>query len=349
MSDDPINILVPMVPYPLAPSLLTQVRTAKAVKGRQPLVSAAFLANYVLGRGYPLVVAGAAGDIPTAKTFRYYVWPSDIHARRMWFVTLGGSNADYGDPGQPTTVAIRTPTGGGYAYVEGTADPLTRTFVLVDEVTPDDTPGEISIDIGSLAGMPPVRVYGISCYELPRTAFDASEGVGVDTNTLEAGAILYSGAAGSTKSYGALLDSMVKAHDHIWRRGAMFTWNNPDGVAITSTSYADLFPLKPALQTVKPGSSSLVRPAKVNILASVSGGTADVLCTMTNGDTCSFSVSSTTPVWHTPQDLDVYCDTPSYWPIDGGVDGRDEFRVQCRKNTSGTLTIYGVCVADPVR
>lgn len=333
------------------------VRTAQPVIGR-PHAATGSAINWLMGRGHQLAVSGPklfyAG---TAATFSFWVWPDDVHRDYTWWIGLSGRDGLYRPKTFSGTITLAD-IGSGAQTVSFTTPPDGSVqMVQIQQVAPaaSNTPLELQCTIDPNGSTAPVDaedveyllVHGIHIQEAPQVFMD---GKGVATSTLEARQpIFWDFGAPPDKSITTLVESSRYAHENYARRGELFTWFDPFGSwSTTSTSYVDVFPVRPAVQTRLIDLGQTRGTAKVRVCARVSGGEGAVRLTMTNGANVFWAVTNTLNQWLAERNVLVECDDPDRWPTDGGIRGgtRDEIRLEAFAPSGGTIHVVGLSMAE---
>jgi hypothetical protein len=315
--------------------------------------------NWLLGRGHPLAVCGPQ-VIPAWEThlFSFWVHPDDLHPNFLWDISISaidGTNAPRvvnGTIGIADSTQIVT-------FTTSSDGSLTRVAARQD-VEPSNTPMEINCvfstdfpDPGEFGGIPTFDVYliihGIHVCEMPQLRLN---GYGVAMSTLDARQPIYAQAGAiSHESITALPNLAQLANDSYARRGALFSWYSPFTDELnqtTSTSYVEIFPVRPSVQGRLITKGQTKGNIKVNVAARVTGGTGQVRVSMTSGDSLTFDVTSTTVAWVGEQTMTANCDDPDRWETDGGIRGgtRDDVIFEMKAPSGQTIAIQGLCITE---
>jgi hypothetical protein len=309
-----------------------QIRAAWPVAAN-PVRAAAGTANWLLGRGVPLVVDGGyvlgqSSGLQTF-TFRYKYRLDDIHhvvgiyivlssEEPTMILTLNGSPVIIGH--QASVIHYGSPNLVGNAEAEA-----------------------VLVFIWTGATGRSLLLHNVLFYESPAIMIEESGAGGI-----EPGSLVYDGYT-DRESIAGLERAVEDLRATYFRRGALFNWNHGRfNVTSSSTTYADLFPeLRPAIQTRLMYNGETTRNVRVGVYALVSGGTGNVRVTMLSGGTVTFNITTTTGAW-AQQDIAVETDDPARWSIDGGIRGgtRDTIRVEYRAGAGQTLSMLAVSVWD---
>lgn len=333
------------------------VRTALPVIGR-PHAATASAINWLMGRGHQLAVCGPMLiDATAAATFSFWVWPDDIHRDYIWWIGLSGRDGLYrprvyngtvtlANIGSGTQTAAFTTPGDGSVYM-----------LQMQQVAPaaSNTPLELQCTIDAAVPSAPVDtedipyllIHGIHIQEASQVFLD---GAGVATSTLEARQPIYwdFGSPPAT-SITTLVESARYAHENYARRGEIFSWFDPFATwSTTSTTYVEVFPVKPAVQVRLIDQGQTRGNAKVRVCARVTGGTGTVRLTMTSGDVVSWAVTNTVATWLAERTILVNTDDPSRWPTDGGIRGgvRDEITLEAVASSGETIHVSGLSMCE---
>lgn len=349
----------PLVPI-FAPNLYPHI--ARIGSGKPVLAntwqSAAKMANWVAGRGCTLV-SGTGGILGAGvtHTFRYWVYDDDWHSTRCWVITLaksqmamyawGASDICFGTivvNGNTHRFSFSGPPACIYLpenYTVTRGDPTAHAGEEVTcVITPDAASGT-------------VELMSLQLVEVPKLLLDDE---GAKDDTIGALKPIYDNTSGDANASVAGVGQTMEFARTISRRGGMFAWSDGGVGAVTRTAgtFADLFPIYPALQTRNTTEdAAAVRAVKVHVYAKVSGGASgEVKFTMDSGDTLTLTVTSATGAWVSGTvdvSVDVATATNGGTYRSGGVDGdRDECQVEYRISAgAGTLTVYAVCINDP--
>lgn len=319
---------------------LGQIRAAWPVAA-QPIKSAAFAANWLLGRGVPLAVDGGHTWIPgsdgtATRVLRYKFHLDAVHTTYGVFivalcsadfvpVTINGTI--YTVNSSATVIHYGLPNLGGDADVE---------YTLTIEWPAGDVSARNRLDI-----------HNIEIYESPARIL-ATSGAG----SVEPGTLIYDGYD-DRESIGGLEHAVEDLRALYFRRGTLFSWASgySDGFNTASTSYQQLFGdgANPAIQTRLMYTGETVRTVKCAVWVI---GFGNVRVVMTNGDSVTFTVAEPygedAGVWMT-SGFDVETDDPSRYETDGGIRGgtRDEITVEYKADSGEQIFLYAVSIWDP--
>jgi hypothetical protein len=338
-----------------------EIRAALPVLGG-PHKGAAQGLNWLLGRGHPLVVCGPQ-VLASWQTwmFSFWVHPDDLHPNFLWDINLSAIDA-INRPAAITGYVETTGHDGDLSVINGfttTIDGTVTRLALRENVTASNTPQEIHITIQTTFPDPsdsddPAKsvylvIHGIHVSELPETRLD---GYGVALSTLDPRQpIYYYNSTPSRESIASLPTMAELVKDSYARRGAIFSWWTPFDDELnqtTSTSYVEIFPVRPSVQTRLMDSGQERGTVKVNVAARCTSGTGQVRVTMTSGDSVVFDVSTTSVAWIGEQSLLANCDQPDRWETDGGIRGgvRDDVIFEFRAPSGGTMSIRGLMITE---
>lgn len=360
-------------PIPSAP--IEQVRAGWPVTAAQLNAPGATM-NWLLGRGVPLVIDGPKSRSVAQMSegywrARYYCRPSGLHYTGYWILTLStlraqvnganiGSTPSPTVPASPFTFQSDAPAG-SVQTIQLTTKPTTFVFpVALGESSAEREVGYtmdrafISSDNQSLV------IHSAMLVEAPlRQIHEPWPAVAPITTNEQ----IFDGTT-PKESITGVKELHTVLSTGWFMRGALFTWWNFDDVnwrtlfgttlcpntEITSTTYVEVFPLRPALQTRHHGGAGTTRICRANVCVSSSLG-GSVRLTMTNGAVATFTFGATVDGWGdwgTPQNLAVSTDDPAYWASAAGARGgvRDELRVEVRANAGGYITLLGLSVWD---
>ncbi len=349
------------------------VQAAMPVEGARQWKAWANGALWALSKGGTLVSAGGQGligaSMDSANTiapsdigaYRYYAWPNKQNVARLWCVGL-----------MPTTGSANQASGEFWDHAANyiaswslspIALPMPSTFWFVENVAEADwtaDPGEIVLNIvNDTVSLATVCVTSVSCYEIHRVRPDVygpDDLPVVDPTSCQSGApiteIRGAGtAAGDRRSVDGLGQLVFHATDGLiaeTRRSCLFSWWDPAGVAVTSSTFVDMFQgTFQALARKMQGARSSVdvavcvaNPATETQVVADNGVASDTL-TITGGGTSPFA-------WYTGS-LMIDAEDTQRLEDDAGVrsDGPCELNVKCRRTTGTNSTLYGVCVGEP--
>jgi len=297
--------------------------------------------NWLLGRAIPLVIDGGhmwggGPSGPVSKTLHYRYEVDDAHpmvgrtfvisSERTAGVTIDGETYQVGNS-LPTVIHTAVRNDDGNAEVA-----YSPTFSWFAEQTDW------------------VQLHQLNVYHCPMAQLTAD--VGVDP--IKARSQVFDGHD-ARQSIAGLARAVDDLRSTYFRRGTVFNWaHGGDGfTTVLHFVYQLLFqnyPINPAIQNRLMYNGETTRDVKVNVYAKVSSGaTGTILMTMTNGATCTFTVTSTSATWHTTQTLTVEVDDPTRWETDGGIRGgtRDELKVEVKVASGGqTLYLLGISMWD---
>lgn len=339
------------------------VASISAVRASLPVVGlphkgTAQALNWLLGRGHPLAVCGPQ-VLPgwNSALFSFWVHPDDLHPNFLWDISLSAIDGT----NQPRTLSGSVGIADNTQIVTFTTNSdgsMTRLTIRQD-VTPSNTPQEINClfttdaedpsDSDDLTRYVYLVVHGIHVSEMPQLRLN---GYGVAMSTLDARQPIYSQAGvPAHESITALPNLMELAKQSYARRGSLFSWYSPFTDTLnqtTSTSYVEIFPVRPSVQGRLITKGQTKGDIKVNVAARVTGGTGQVRVSMTSGDSLTFDVTSTTVAWVGEQTMTANCDDPSRWETDGGIRGgtRDDVIFEMKAPSGETIAIQGLCITE---
>ncbi len=353
------------------------VQAAMPVEGARQWKAWANGALWSLVKGGTLVSAGGTGLIGVATdsansvspgdvgAYRYYAWPNKQNTARLWCVGLmctGGIDAilagqasgeflDHND--NVITSWSLSPRG----------LPMPSTFWFVDNLGEADwtaDPGEISISVANnAASVAPVVVTGVTCYEVYRVRPDVygpDDLPVIDPTSCQSGApiteIRGAGtAAGDRRSVDGLGQLVFDRAGGLWaetRRSCLYSWWNPAGVELSSSTFVDIF--KGTFQVL--GRKLQSARSTVSVAACVTNPAAEIQAVADNGvasDTLTITAGGTSPdAWYTGSILIDHEDTQRL-EDDAGIpsDGPCEMNIKGRRTTGTNSRIYGLCVGEP--
>lgn len=334
------------------------IRAALPVVG-SPHKGCAQALNWLLGRGHPLAVCGTnVTNAWETAFFSFWVHPDDLHPNFLWLISLSAVDG-YNTPRIVTGTAV---IGGGGPTVSFTtnADGTITRLAIRQDVTPSNTPQEINVTLTTTVEDPtdsddPARIislviHGIHVCEMPQSRIN---GYGVAMTTLDARQPIYCQAGvPAHESITSLPQLCDLAKNSYARRGAMFSWYSPFTDELnqtTSTSYVEIFPVRPSVMPRKLGQFQTKGDIKVNVAARVTGGTGFVRVSMTSGDELTFEVTSTTVTWVGEQTMTANCENPARWETDGGIPFggiRDDVIFEMKAPPGQTIAIQGLCISE---
>jgi hypothetical protein len=310
-----------------------------------------------MGRGHPLAVCGP--QIVNAwqtQFFSFWVHPDDLHPNFLWNITLSALDV-YNSPKaiQGTiTIAGMDP----YPFSTSSDGAVSR-IILRQDVTASNTPQETHVQITTTVEDPATTenpannillfIHGIHICEFPQLRLN---GFSTVMSTFEARQPIYSQEiVDSHESITALPNVMETVKQSYARRGALFSWWSPFDDELnqtTSTSYVEVFPVRPSVQTRLISKGQTRGDIKVNVAAYVTGGTGNVRVSMTSGDSLTFDVTSTSAAWVGEQTMTANCDDPDRWETDGGIRGgtRDDVIFEFQAPAGETITIKGLMITE---
>lgn len=318
---------------------LGQIRAAWPVAA-QPVKSAAYAANWLLGRGASLIVDGGHIWIPGSdgtqtRILRYKYHVDAVHTAIGIFIVASNSNTFV-----PVTINGTIYTVGTQATVIHYAIPnLSGDADLETNLTFEWPAGDVS-DRNVL------QIHNVQFYESPMIILPTS-GAG----PVEPGTLVYDGYD-DRESISGLERAAEDLRATYFRRGALFNWASgyTDGFNTASTSYESIFidSTNPAMQTRLMYEGETVRTVKCAIWVI---GFGNVRLTMSNGDSVTFTVSEPygegAGVWMTDE-LDVETDDPSRFETDGGIRGgtRDALEVEYKADSGEQIFLFAVSIWD---
>lgn len=319
--------------------------------------------NWLLGKGVPLVVCGpniVPAWLPTY--FSFWIHPDNLHPNFWWMFSISCVNP-YGTPRAVNVFIEREvhfPDAGAIRETFTTReDGVAVMMQMREDVLVTNTPMEIKCIVHSDFPTPDEEataedyyyliIHGIHVVEGPQVRVD---GYGIPLSTLEARQPIYWDGEHDPARHSITAISKIAtlAHENYARRGSMFSWWDPIDEAETTESgdYVAVFPVSPALQCRHISLGQTRGTVRVNVCASVTGGTGFVRCTMTTGDSIVFEVTSTLMAWVGEEELLVSTDDPNRWPDDGGQRDatRDEMLVEMLAPAGETIKVKGLCVTE---
>lgn len=319
--------------------------------------------NWLLGKGHPLVVCGP-NIVPAwlSTSFSFWIHPDDLHPNFWWMFSISCINP-YGTPRSVNVFIERTvhfPDPGIIIERFSTREDGGVVVMPVrEDVLVTNTPMEIHCTISADAEEPGLEtpakdvfylmIHGIQVVEGPQNRVD---GYGIPLSTIESRQPIYWDGENdpSRHSIAAISKVATLAHTSYARRGSMFSWWDPLLEAETEESgdYVPVFPVSPALQCRHISLGQTRGTVRVNVCASVTGGTGYVRCTMTTGDSIVFEITSTLIAWVGEEELLVSTDDPGNWEINGGQrdSTRDEMLVEMLAPAGETIKVKGLCVTE---
>lgn len=334
----------------------TEIRASLPVVGL-PHKGCSQALNWLMGRGHPLAVLGTQ-VWPAWQTlfFSFWIHPDDLHPNFLWDISI--SAIDIFNSARAVQGTITLPGMDPYPFATA-ADGSVAKIALRQDVTASNTPQETHVQITTTVLDPitseePLNeiyliIHGIHVSETPQRRLN---GFSTVMSTFEARQPIYAQVgAVSHESITALPNVMEVAKQSYARRGALFSYWSPfddESQQSTSTSYVEIFPVRPSVQTRLISKGQTRGDIKVNVAAYVSGGTGHVRVSMTSGDSLVFDVTSTTAAWVGEQTMTANCDDPARWETDGGIRGgtRDDVVFEMQAPAGQTITIKGLMITE---
>lgn len=225
--------------------------------------------------------------------------------------------------------------------------------ILIFPEIPAATPAE---DIGltfTNSSATDAYIVGVSCHEVP--LYLLQENDGVHESTLRAGAVISDQeltliTGGNDKSIKGVYDRFLRASATASKR-CLFSWCNPSGVTITSSTLTNLFRIDPAMSARHLGSTTADQQRSVTVAAycvlSGTTPTGEVDFTATSGGNVTLSITDTSGVytWFTDTFL-IDTDDPTRYATDGGIRGgtRDDIAITARKTAGTDITVKSISI-----
>lgn len=331
----------------LPPTLITDVNPIRAgnrIRGPGQFQNQGRALTWLMAKGSQLVNDGAfVGDVVAPGSFlqfRYYVWPHEQNVTRLWFVNLsstgatGTFEAPSGATGQKWTCSL--------AY---TAIP----FVFYEVVSsPSSTPGGTHVKVLSDASSQfDTYVLGISCVELPPqtlTTFSASDVI--QDYSLASQQPIYEGTVRAVSCDGLNLLAANAVEEA--RRGALFSWYNPNGITSTASSApgtGNVLAIDIPVNARHLYNGQTTRDMAVAVYAKATGGGASGRVKFTASKTADTETLTVTSVdWYTGT---LSCTTEDLsQPAALRSSTRERIRVEIWKTAGTSITIYGICIGE---
>lgn len=317
----------------------------------------------VVGGTMSASLAASPGDI---TAYRYYAWPNKQNVARLWTIGLMATGSGYLNNAQAFGEFWNSdgdPIGSWSLQQFGM--PCPTTFRVVENLqTPTAAPGEISINVVNDAlSTASVVVTGITCQEIYRVRPDywgTDDLPIVDPTSCQSGAPITSvrgdgadpGERRSVDGLGQLvLDPEALLSEA--RRSCLFSWWNPLGLGIASSSLVSVFqnPI-PILKRKLTGYS--LYPGELEVEVAVCCATqamvvrADIDSDNTT-DHVDITTGGTSPfAWFTGRmdvDVESTLDLEDNAGLPEGLRGYVD--ILARRTTGSNGTIYGVCIGEP--
>lgn len=298
-------------------------------------------ANWLLGRGVPLVIDGGhsfTGFTTTqTRVFHYRYQADDLHPMLGATFVLSASSSIF--------VTINS-----VEYLVGNSIPVVVHQAVPNSSGNAEATWTVTVQWEPTADAVGFFIHQLSLYECPAVALTGG-GVEPIRQHLQ----VYDGYD-ARESISGLARAAGDLQSTYFRRGTVFNFarGDTDGRKSQQTGiYDTIFSnsgILPAVQNRLMYNGETTRNVNCNVYARVSSGaTGSVQVSMTNGATATFAVTSTSNVWHTTQTLAVETDDPTRWESDGGIRGgsRDFIQVGLRVASGGqTVYLLGVSVWD---
>ena len=314
-----------------------QIRAAWPVAAA-PIKVIGYAANWLAGRGVPLVVDGGhswlpGGDDTQSRVLRYKYHVDSNHSSIGVYIVASCTNSTPVTIGSTIYQIGPQPSIIHYAIPNLSGDVDLETSLLVQW------------EAGGVTNRNWLSLHNICFYESPEIFIDNS-----GTTPPEPGTLVID-AYDDRESIAGLERVSDELRELYFRRGTLFNWCNgyDSGRFVTNTSYADFFTsIDPSLQTRHMYNGQTTRSVIVALCADVSGGTGNVRFTMDSGDVLTLNVTATTPTW-IQGELAVSTDDPSRFATDGGLRGgvRDNCRIEYRAGSGQDLSMYAISIWDP--
>lgn len=346
---------VPLYPpqFPGATTAANGVRIAAPVYGDGQWSEYGAFANWLIGRGSPLVIAGPSELISnnSSDTHRFYLWPHIQNFARIWMVTLAKTSGQY----MSGTITLPDSSSRTWVIPEGTPPMQGILFPALELVDPPSgTAGgvEVTIAVDAAPDEPGIFPYAISCYEVPRaTLADFGSVVVPDLDTLASGQLIYDPA--DDGSVPAVMRASVDALSEA-RRACLFSAYFPAGVTITDTAFdgtTNIFttsgandpPVVARHRHNAVTSHTIAWAAYVESTGTTPGGDLRVTSTSPSGsDTQSIP---TGPAWITGTIAVETEDLSQAGGLRGGT--RNPIIVEATRDADATnVTVYGFCMGE---
>lgn len=337
-------------PFPLqvmlrngAGNVVNTARIGTPLMGAGQWVPSAMTVNWLLGAGTQLAWSGPVGVLAQGATytFRSYVYPRPGHRARLWTIAVRGAGA--------TGAVATVDRPGGVVFSVAATQGGTHVFYIAELVAdPVEPTGEEAalVVVNSFDG-PSVIVTGITCYELPLVRVGLTgDDLGVHERSCskehpimerESGGELFSvyGVAEATRQ--------LREGPLALRRAKMFDWYHPTGVTMSSSTFANVFRLNPAVQARRLSSAN-TRTVHFAVRASASASAGQVrIASTATGVSNTVNITSTTQAWVTGT-IGVAVDDfdEDMWLPNGAR----ETLIIDQRATSGNVNITAVAVAE---
>lgn len=349
---------VPFLPFIPSTTSTSQMRAAKPVRGSQ-WQKMGITANWLLGRGGSLVVAGACGPSPGSASsddsrFRFYVWPrqrtgsTDHLHSRIWVVECWHENTE------DVEMTVDLHDSSTQFDVVVPASDTNPGFEFLEDPSSDD--GEISIEFTIASSSTPVHIQQVCCYEVPRTVLYTTVGTrGVRETSMIRGAPILENSATVLNKVGpeALAFQEAAAASYV-RRNAVFNWASGTGIPFTNTSYPGSANVLPALQRVQARlleentTGTLNVAVRMHVDNAANIGRVRIL-SQEAADSLELASNSTTPEWRTGT-IDVNSDELGRkghirGSSDPAEDDTEVIRIEAR-TTAGTCYVTGISIGE---
>lgn len=334
--------------------LPTAIKAGKNVSAGATMLPAGQLANYLAGAGAVLVPACSPNKsvgAGTSRVFSFWVKAPPATVRLAWYFTLRATGGDYAN--------VQIVTGLTTASYRAFASRASVTVIEHFQNLSAKPTGEEEISCTISPTGNGVQVESISVLAMPRVALDQdTTDYGVALETLNGTRPIYDATSSGTgaESVGNLARHSAVLRT-IARRAGHFHLAMPQNIsdAIQVTTGA------PSWQTILADGPALLnrmmyRSTTTGLLgwkvcaATSSGGAGNVKVTMTNGDTDTIAVTSSTSFQMYPtvggaRTFDVNCEDMTQ--SDGRLSGADDIALIEANVTAGTLYLATVSIIEP--
>lgn len=330
---------------------------ARRVRGPsqwQPLAEAA---NWLLGKGGSLIVAGPPGagaiEPGDSVTLKYYLWPREQCRVRLWCVGLMSGTANTtADVSDGLSGTVELPSGAdaqGWSIPAGAQTFRPYLFRFAEVVaSPTSTPGPIEIEIANSSDSGnDLWISSVSCYELQRAALGPDGPAGVDVRSVETGRGIYDDGGDALSADGV----GIAAHAAIAqaRRSKLLDWWRTDGVQPTGdtfTGVSNIFVVDPPVIARHLYDGETTREVAVAVMAGCFDTAQVRLTGSETGVPCTLNFSSATPTWVTGT-LEIATEDVPNLATNAGIRSgtRDQLIIEGIASV-GNISVFGIAIGE---